>query len=337
MLYGNRIAVTGVGGGVGQSILKCLQGSGYELIALDGESTAPGLYIANEGYTIPYASADSFIPALLQLCQEKSISLLFPGLDAELSKFAEHREEFRRCGTEVVVSRPDVIRIADDKLQTVEFLRGNGLGAPETQLATASTLRSVKLPVVVKQRVAGARSKNVYLVRDDLQLSKVKSIVETSQDAYVIQEYIEGSEYTCGSVSLDGRCEGVIVMRRILRDGDTHKCFSEENLVVEAYVKRIINALKPFGACNIQLRVRNDTPLAFEVNARCSGTTAARAACGFNEPLAIANYLMQGISTQLASQSVSILRYWNELIVPNMEIEEVRSTGGIRRGIRRLL
>ena len=32
-----RIAVTGVGGGVGQSIIKSLSNTDFELIALDGE------------------------------------------------------------------------------------------------------------------------------------------------------------------------------------------------------------------------------------------------------------------------------------------------------------
>ena len=50
-----NIAVTGVGGGVGQSILKSLENSGYNVIALDGEVLAAGLYASSKSYLIPYA------------------------------------------------------------------------------------------------------------------------------------------------------------------------------------------------------------------------------------------------------------------------------------------
>ena len=111
-------------------------------------------------------------------------------------------------------------------------------------------------------------------------------------DDYIVMDYIEGDEYTCGTVNLGGECKGVIVMRRILRDGDTHKCFSEKNQVIEAAVRKVVEVIKPFGACNIQLRMKGGIPYIFEINARCSGTTASRTLCGFNEPKMIAEYLL---------------------------------------------
>ena len=80
----HTIAITGVGGGVGQSILKSLDNSGYNIVALDGEALAAGLYTAPKSYIIPYSGKPDFIPALLQICEKEKVSLLFPGLDAEL-------------------------------------------------------------------------------------------------------------------------------------------------------------------------------------------------------------------------------------------------------------
>ncbi len=143
-------------------------------------------------------------------------------------------------------------------------------------------------------------------------------------DNCIVQEYIEGDEYTCGSVTLKGKCVGVIVMRRILRDGDTHKAFVERNPRLESFVHEIVETLKPFGACNIQLRVRNGEPFVFEINARCSGTTAARALAGFNEPGMSADYLFKHIAPVYSIREISILRYWKELVVTNSRIERMR-------------
>lgn len=49
------ILVTGVGGGVGQSIIKSLQDTFYPIIGADGEILATGLYAVKKGHIIPYA------------------------------------------------------------------------------------------------------------------------------------------------------------------------------------------------------------------------------------------------------------------------------------------
>jgi carbamoyl-phosphate synthase large subunit len=216
-----------------------------------------------------------------------------------------------------------VVRICDDKLATYSFLKGQGFPVPETQ--RLSEVATFCRPVVLKPQRGGARSRNTYVARSSQELTLYRQLVDPNN--CIVQEYIEGDEYTCGSVTLDGECAGVIVMRRILRDGDTYKAFVERNPPVESAVRAIVGALKPFGACNVQLRVRNGEPFVFEINARCSGTTAARALAGFNEPKMIADYLLNNIAPSYAIREITILRYWKELVVSNARIEQLRETG----------
>jgi carbamoyl-phosphate synthase large subunit len=58
-----------------------------------------------------------------------------------------------------------------------------------------------------------------------------------------------------------------------------------------------------------------------EINARSSGTTGARALCGFNEPKMIADYLTKGKRPEYAVKEQTILRYWKELVVDNELVE----------------
>ncbi len=324
-----NIAVTGVGGGVGQSVIKSLYETGYNIIGLDGEILGTGLYAVPKAYKIPYSRDEAFIPALLDICKTEQCSLLFPGLDAELMPLSLNRHRFEEIGTRVVVSDPSVIEVSDNKMATYEQLTPHGIAVPKTINLDSYLKDKVELqwPLIIKQKVGGARSKNVFLVKNQQDWDNFLVKHEKEASSFIVQEYIEGDEYTCGSVNLDGTCKGVIVMRRILRDGDTYKCFVEQNPLIEETVRKVVQAIKPFGACNIQLRMKDGVPYVFEINARCSGTTASRTACGFNEPKMIADYLLQGIQPAFTILPKTVLRYWKELIVENESISEFSAKG----------
>jgi carbamoyl-phosphate synthase large subunit len=317
-----NILVTGVGGGAGQSILKALEETPYGVVGVDSEELAAGLHAVSRAYKGYYAADPRFVDRLLEICRREECGLIFAGHDAELLPLSEHAARFRSEGIVPVVSSPEIIRICDDKLATHAFLKAHGFSVPNTQRLNEFT--TFCRPVVLKPQRGGARSRNTFVVRSSQDLSLHRLLVDP--DNCVVQEYIEGDEYTCGTVTLDDRCAGVILMRRILRDGDTHQAFVERNPALESSVRSIAEALRPFGACNIQLRVRNGEPFVFEINARCSGTTAARALAGFNEPKMIAGYLLDKIAPACSIREISILRYWKELVVSNGRIEQLRDT-----------
>ena len=70
--------------------------------------------------------------------------------------------------------------------------------------------------------------------------------------------------------------------------------------------------------------MRDGIPYVFEINARCSGTTASRTLCGFNEPKMIADFLLKGIEPVFEIKEKTILRYWKELVVDNENVEQLR-------------
>lgn len=320
-----NIAVTGVGGGAGQSILKSLEGSDYNVIALDGELLGAGLYASKTSYLIPYAKSPAYIDALLQICKDEKISLLFPGLDAELMPLSLNKDAFAAIGTVVVVSSPEVIEISDNKQETYDQLTKAGVIVPLTFPMEGFIPTEISFPLIIKQKVGGARSKNIYLAHNDKEWETVKNKIRKEESNFIVMEYIEGEEYTCGTINMEDSCKGIIVMRRILRDGDTYKCFSVIDPVIEEAVRNVVNTIKPFGACNVQLRMKDNIPYIFEINARCSGTTAARTLCGFNEPKMIADYLLKEIEPNFEIKELTILRYWKELVVDNNDVQNLKS------------
>lgn len=302
--------------------MKALYNTDYEIVGIDGENHATGLYAVPVSYKIPYASSPDYIGRLMELMKKEGCSMMFPGLDAELPKLAAHREQFQKEGLTLVVSSPEVVEISDNKLLTSRFLEEAGLPAPQTcdysNILDGSA--SMSFPFILKPKKGGTRSKNVFLVKKQEDLDTLQHL---SPEEFIAQEYIEGDEYTCGSVSFDGECFGVIIMRRILRDGDTYKCYVEFNPVIEEAIHRVIRHLKPFGPLNIQLRMKNGQPYIFELNARCSGTTAARAISGFNEPAFIADYLTTGKKPEFEIKKTTIFRYWKEFVADDAMLENI--------------
>ncbi len=322
------VLITCVGGGVGQAIIKSLYNTPYKIISADGEILGTGLYASPKAYTVPYANSPGYIERLLQICQAEKCSLIFPGLDAELPMLARERQRFIDIGTIPVVSSSDIVEIADDKLATHNFLVLNSLPTPSTYLLSEEVTEYLSFPFILKPRNGGFRSHNVFFIRDKREFSMRLSVINAAD--YIAQEYIEGDEYTCGSVNFDGKCYGIIVMKRVLRDGDTYKAFVVSDPEIVGYVKRAAEALKPFGPCNFQLRVCGGVPYIFEINARCSGTTYCRSLAGFNEPLMVADFLVYGKLPEYEIQEITILRYWNELVVSNDRIKIMSKEGSLK-------
>jgi len=314
------IVVTGVGGGVGQSILKCLQRSPYRIIGVDSLVNGTGLYSVERGYIGEFAYSANFIDRLLEICKKESANVIFPGLDVELIPLSKNRDIFKKNGIEVIVSSEEVISIADDKYKTAQFLKGNNYLHPRTEKEIKDNF---KFPMIVKPRYGGARSIGCVICNsyEDL-FNAVKN-----KNNYIIQEYIDSDEYTCGTVVFNNKCYGCIPAERELRCGDTYKlCFKKNNKII-TYLEDVIERLKPYGACNIQLRFKNSKCYIFEFNARCSGTTAARAIAGFNEPLWICQALEKSIYTELDFREIVIFRYWKELPVEITKLNEMRRNG----------
>jgi len=323
-----NVAVTSVGGAVGQSIIKALQNTEYRTVGINSEVLGAGLYATRKSYMGLYANHPKYVDRLIEICKKEKCTALFPGLNVELTPLSDNIERFKKNDIVPVVSDPAVINICEDKLKTNEFLKRNNFPAPKTYRLKDYSFE-LDFPVVLKPQKGGCRSIGVHEALDRDEFERIKATIDT--DNYLVQEHIDGDEYTCGTVTLDKRCIGAILMKRKLRAGDTHKAFVIKDEKISDFVKTVISTLKPFGACNVQLKLKDNVPYIFEVNARCSGTTASRALAGFNEPKMICDYVSKGITdSYFEIKEIAILRYWNELVVSYDKIEEMKLESSIQ-------
>jgi carbamoyl-phosphate synthase large subunit len=314
-----KVLVTGAGALLGQGIIRSLLESSLRptVIAADPSPHAAGLYWTPSRYRIPMATEGGYLAAIEAILAREKPDALMVGTDVELMVFAEHRARLEATyGTHVIVSDPRVVAIADDKFLTYEFFREHGFDAPMSALPghEEALIEAVGWPLIVKPRV-GARSVGVSKVHDREALARAVASVHNP----VIQECVasDREEYTAGVLCFDGRCEGSIVMRRDLRDGNTYRAFVDHYPALNAQVRRMAEALRPYGPANFQFRLDGDRVKVFEINGRFSGTTPLRMRAGFNEVEMVLRRVVLGEAiTQPEVRPMTILRYWTEVVVP---------------------
>jgi carbamoyl-phosphate synthase large subunit len=253
------------------------------------------------------------------------------GVEPVLEALAPHAAGLReRTGAVAVVSPPEVLEIGQDKLATADWLRGHGFRSPlsadaaDTE-AVARLVADRGLPLVAKPR-RGKGAQGVVTLRTRAELELV-----AGQPEIAIQEHLgdDEHEYTIGVVcDREGQPQGTLAMRRDLESGTTYRAEAGEFAQVSAYAREIASALRPLGPLNVQLRLVDGQPVAFELNVRFSGTTPMRARLGFNEVEATVRHFVldQPIRLPVVNRG-TVLRYWNELYVPDDGREELTASG----------
>lgn len=320
-----NIVVTGIGSLIGQAVIKSIQRSDLKdkinIIGFDYFKDTVGSFWIDEKYILPdilnpVVTHKEWLDVIVKIIIDRDIKMLFVGVDFELPIFAKHKEDIeKQTGAIIMVSSTEVVEIADDKYLTYQFLKKNGLLYPESYLPEELDYDALKYPVIVKPR-KGARSVGVYKVKDIDHLLRVLD----KADAPVIQECVgnDVDEFTCGTIYLNGELKKIIVLRRSLKEGNTFISHYRNDFpeTITTYLKDVIEKLKPFGACNFQLRLdANGQPKIFEINSRHSGTTYIRSLFGYKEIEYIINLLLFNKEIEFELREGTVVRYYDEFFV----------------------
>ena len=327
-----KVLVTGAGALLGQGIIKSLRmaPTQYEIVAVDPDPRAVGLYWADKAYLVPFAVDPGYVDRIWRIIDRERPEALLVGTDVELMMFAIHKSQIELCyDTRVIVSSQDVIRIADDKWLTYEFLASNGFPHPKSSLpdGVSDLLCECAFPLIVKPRV-GARSVGVHKVRNEQELNLALSQVQNP----IIQECVATpeQEYTSGIVISAGIVRATVTMRRNLRDGNTYRAYVEPDAPFNGLLANVAEKLGGLGPLNFQFRLDQGVPKIFEINARFSGTTPLRAYTGFNEVDAVVRHFVLGEEIpEYQLHRLVVLRYWNEILVEDEQIATLKNQGSL--------
>lgn len=318
------LGITCIGSIIGQGIIKSIKSSSIanecEITGFEYFRDTVGSFWVDRTYIMPdILKGESFTADYIKLLKEyikkHHIQILFIGMDFELPMMAKHRDSiFKETGCRLIVSDSTVVEIAEDKYQTYLFLKENSHWYPLTWLPDEKI--NVTYPAIVKPR-RGERSRGLYHVSNESELDAIL----THPGDQMVQECIASKheEFTCSVLYFDNQVRTSICLRRYLKDGNTHVGYHTKNIPakIKPYIEDTVHSLKPYGPCNLQLRVgENGIPKIFEINARFSGTTHFRVLCGLNEVEYVVRYLLNREPPDIMLKYGTILRFPEEMFVP---------------------
>ncbi|MHC1696856.1 MAG: ATP-grasp domain-containing protein [Geobacteraceae bacterium] len=326
------VMVTGAGAVLGQGILRSLRMAHLpiRIITADPDYRAAGHWLGDFATIVPMADNHEYLSVVEGILSREQVDLLLIGTDVELLLFSRERSRIEKeYGTRIVVSPPQVIEIANDKLLTARFLEDSGFpyaisASADDPVALEGLVRNCGFPLISKPK-QGARSVGVAILHGPDDLARINGRSEL-----LVQELLPDAEgeFTSGCLVVQQRCEATVVLRRDLRDGNTYRAYTDTSGRFEAEISSIAERLGCFGPCNFQFRVRNGRPVIFEINARFSGTTPIRAMLGFNEVVAMVDFITSDKSIPAVSlKDGAVLRAWSDIYVDSKQLESFRQSG----------
>lgn len=239
-----------------------------KLYGADMAGTAPALAFCDYTRKVCGMRDVDYIPQLLRICEADRIDLLIPTIDTDLLLLSQNAAKFDEIETKVLISKPDKIAICRDKNYTADFFESSGLKAPRT--VNDYQLYHGPYPCFIKPK-DGSSSINAYKVENE---SELKVYAEQVGD-YIIQPFIEGTEYTV-DIFCDYEGNPVFITPRIrvaVRAGEVLKTeiAMDETIIEEC--RKLVAGFQPCGPMTVQLIRQNTTgdDYYIEINPRFGG------------------------------------------------------------------
>lgn len=237
-----------------------------ELYGADMNPHAPALAFCDRSVIVPAIRSEDYIPELLRICREESINALVPTIDTDLLLLSRERESF--LPTKVIISDPDKVALCRDKRLTADYFLSVGLKSP-VPVDNIIDYRG-GFPAFIKPRDG---SSSIFAYKADTP-EELESYSLRVPD-YIIQPFIEGTEYTVDIFcDLDG--EPVYITPRIrlaVRSGEVLQTKIDQDDRIIGEMRSLVADYRPRGAITVQLIRQKGTgeDWYIEINPRFGG------------------------------------------------------------------
>jgi len=244
---------------------------------------------------------EQYIQAILKICEQESIDVIFPSWEPKVYIFAKNKQRFEERNIILPILEYEVLIGAMDKYRLMKTAEQVGFPCPKTftvqnENQLASIERYLRYPAIVKPRMSSG-SRGLYLVRNRNELLEKISFAGRSLDWSLIQEYVPGSpsrRFVNIWLVLDENhnllgSAAQTKLRTIFRDessmGSAWESFRDDGLFDAA--TRLCRALKLTGVVNLQTKLdpRDNLHKLLEINPRIGYNFWIPRGLGLDTPL----------------------------------------------------
>ncbi len=308
------VLVTGIGGNVGQGILRNIRAAfpGIRLVGTDIRDVTAGHHFCDAAHRVPYCYDKDFADRLVTLCEQERVDLIIPGTDYEVVYIGELATRLPR----VLGTPPDVASLFVDKLSTHSAF--SDVRIPFAAACLPSEYAGQFDTLIVKPR-EGRGSRGLHIDPPD---------PTTFDDTCMVQERIIGRELTTAFYVTRSRAiHGQITLERELAAGATERCAttSQYDRLVEPLIKNITANFDVRGPCNVQaILTAADELIPFEINCRYSGTNSIRSQFGFEDVRwGIEEWLLDQSPSSWTLKPGAAIRILMDIIYPGGNLDDL--------------
>jgi carbamoyl-phosphate synthase large subunit len=249
--------------------------------AADITNTAPAVHFADKYFIIPRINQPNYIDSLIKICSQYSINLVVPTIDTELEILALNRERIEKIsGVKVMISNYDAVSACCDKYKTMEYFDKYGIDYPER--IDINGKQPLNFPLFIKP-YDGSSSINTFKVNNKTEYDFFINYVKNP----IVQEYIDGTEYTVDCFcDFDGKIISVVPRIRLAtRSGEILKGRIDKNRTIIENAKRVIKAFGFIGHITLQCFLCKDGRVLYiEINPRFGGGAPMSIMSGADTP-----------------------------------------------------
>ncbi len=280
-----NILITSVG--VRTKLIEYFKSHFNKVVVTDCSILAPALYFAHKHYIVPPIDSPEYLEALKNICLKEEISGILSLIDPEQSFLSGKRSKFEEIGVRVITSSKEVCDICFDKWRMYQFLQENNFKTAKSYIDLESFMEDyqrdeISFPVFVKP-VRGSGSTGAQKISN---LNLLQSVFNSQEDL-IIQNYIEGQEYSI-DVYVDAHSSEVISIftkKKIsMRAGESDKSLSFKDEKLFTLVEEVVQKLGASGPVDLDIFESEGDYYILEVNPRFGGSYLHAYECGENFP-----------------------------------------------------
>jgi len=298
----------------------------------------------NKLFHVPSGTDPEYVDKLKEICLQEDVDVVFPASHEEGITLARSRREFDKIGTQIAISRLEVLEMAFDKKRAFENLKNKGLPCPDFRVVkdlkefenAAAELgidhRKIVMKPVLTRGGRGAKVlSNISPIRSLLNQKPgyldasygeiVRTLGELDDASFpelILMQYLPGTIFSVDFLAKGG--QALIVVPKIRVMGNPSQTIVgrvKRDPVVEGTIARISEA---FGFdYNVNIEMGCDeagTPLPFDINPRLGASAAFCTAAGANLIyFALKMALGEPIPKVEVEDGVMMLRYFKEIYV----------------------
>ena len=242
-------------------------------------------------------SEESFIRAIVRICEEQKIDVIFPSWDPHVYVLSKNKPLLERMGIVIPVPDYDTVLTALDKYRTIQAALDVGFPCPRTYLYEDKEqlkwiTKKEGFPLVIKPRISSG-GRGMAIVKNYPELLEKLPPVMKKHGKPMIQEYIPGRQRANFPVLLDRNGELKFAFhKKIVRNFRVTARLAtvEESVLPDPHVlnnvARLAKKLSWWGTMGIETLVdpRDGQHKLMEINPRFSHQLWRRTELGINEP-----------------------------------------------------